>query len=139
MATPPDSGANRKRHACPSELEGTDRYVAACRVLLSLIVLLLLVTPWTEGYHLFDNFPHGQDSEVHLLALLAFLGMVLLLARSSNRSISFALTLVAWVQLVFRHSRRVLVSLHRTLPLPPRHGPPLPVCANTCFHFPLLI
>jgi hypothetical protein len=55
--------------------------VVASRVLMSLIVALLFVAPWTEHYGTFDNFPHGQDFELSLFAFLALLCLVLLLAQ----------------------------------------------------------
>lgn len=46
-----------------------------------LMVGLLSVAPWTEHYGTFDNFPHGQDFELSLLAFLALLCLILLLAQ----------------------------------------------------------
>lgn len=54
--------------------------LAGSRVLMCLIALLLAVAPWTEYFGTFDNFPHGQDLELSLLAFLALVCLVLLLA-----------------------------------------------------------
>lgn len=62
-------------------------FLLAGRTLLALFAILLFATPWTEGYRLLDNFPTGQDSEINILALLAFLGLVLLIVRSSRRKL----------------------------------------------------
>lgn len=63
------------------------KFVLASRILLLLMALLLAITPWTEGYRLLDNFPRGQDSELNVIALVAFLGLVLLLTRFSRRAL----------------------------------------------------
>jgi hypothetical protein len=62
-------------------------FLLASRTLLCLFAVLLVATPWTEGYRLLDNFPTGQDSELNILALLAFLGLVLLITRSARRKL----------------------------------------------------
>jgi hypothetical protein len=65
-----------------AKIEGfSQSLVVASRVLMSLIVALLFVAPWTERYGTFDNFPHGQDFELSLFAFLALACLVLLLAQ----------------------------------------------------------
>jgi hypothetical protein len=68
-------------------------FVVLSRGLLFLFASWLLISPWTEGYRLLDNFPRGQDSELSLLAILAFLGIVLLIGRSARRRVSSLLLL----------------------------------------------
>lgn len=75
------------------------KFVLATRFLLSTFTLLLLLTPWTEGYRLLDNFPRGQDSELNILALVAFFGLVLLLARSSRTRLRAFRLLRNWIWL----------------------------------------
>ena len=62
-------------------------FLFASRTLIGLFVILLVATPWTESYRLLDNFPTGQDSELNILALVAFLALVLLIIRSSRRNL----------------------------------------------------
>jgi hypothetical protein len=119
--------------------DGQRRFIALCRTLMALIGLLLAVTPWTEGYRLLDNFPRGQDSEVHLLALLAFFGMVLLLARSCNASVCLALTFASWLSSVWRRVLRIPCGLERPTPVLARHIPPLPGGSRASFNLPLQI
>jgi hypothetical protein len=130
----------RKRQIAWNRADGEQpRFVALCRTLMAMIGLLLAATPWTEGYRLLDNFPRGQDSEVHLLALLAFLGMVLLLARSCNRRVYLALTFVFWLRLVWRRVLRIPCGLERPTPVLARHIPPLPGSLRASFNIPLQI
>jgi hypothetical protein len=130
----------RKRQIASNTADdGQRRFIALCRTLLALIGLLLVVTPWTEGYRLLDNFPRGQDSEVHLLALLAFFGMVLLLARSCNGSVSLALTFALWVRFVWRRVLRIAFGLEQSAPVLARHIPPLPGSLRASFNLPLQI
>jgi hypothetical protein len=72
-----------------AKIEGFSRSLAvASRVMMGLIALLLVVAPWTEHYGTFDNFPHGQDFELSLLAFLGFLCLVLLLALLSKQRLT---------------------------------------------------
>ena len=80
-------------------------FLLVSRSLLSLFAFLLLATPWTEGYRLLDNFPRGQDSEVSLLAILVFLGIVLLLSRSARLRMCSLLLLSRLWQFALRGTR----------------------------------
>jgi hypothetical protein len=62
-------------------------FLLASRAVITLFAILLLATPWTESYRLLDNFPTGQDSELNILALVAFLALVLLITRSARRQL----------------------------------------------------
>jgi hypothetical protein len=112
------------------QITGTTRddvspsFLAISRVLISLMGVLLLVTPWTEGYRLLDNFPRGQDSEIHLLALLAFLGLALLLARSSKQSVCTVLILADLLLLLLHNALSLLPGLERWPIVAIRHPPP---------------
>lgn len=48
---------------------------------MGMMAALLVIAPWTEHYRTFDNFPHGQDVELSVLAFLAFVSLVLVLAQ----------------------------------------------------------
>jgi hypothetical protein len=119
--------------------EVTPFFRAISRILVSLIALLLLVTPWTEGYRLLDNFPRGQDSEVHLLALLAFLGLVLLLARSCKRSVCTVLLVTDLLPSLLHGVLRMLPDLQRGPAVSIHHVPPLPSPSLASFNLPLQI
>lgn len=87
-------------------------FLLASRALLSLFAILLLATPWTESYRLLDNFPTGQDSELNILALVAFLGLVLLITRSARRRLR-SLLLRKWLSLPLHAASRLQrLSLH---------------------------
>ena len=89
--------SRRRKMAAPGRDEVSHSFLFVSRALLFLFGLLLLVSPWTEGYRLLDNFPSGQDSELNILALLAFLGLVLLITRSARRRLrSFLLLKWLW-------------------------------------------
>jgi hypothetical protein len=103
------------------------------------MALLLLVSPWTEGYRLLDNFPHGQDSEVSLLALLVFLGLALLLARACNRSVCTLLNLGCWFSSVFQDFLCLLPDPQLGPALSLRYIPPLQRASAGSFSVPLQI
>lgn len=92
----------RRRKTAGTRNEGVSwLFLLASRTLLTLFAVLLFATPWTEGYRLLDNFPTGQDSELNLLALLAFLGLVLLIIRSARRRLR-SLLWRDWFSLLLR-------------------------------------
>ena len=80
--------------------ESSRSLIASSRVLICLIALLLAVAPWTEHFGTFDNFPHGQDFELSLLAFLALLCLVLLLAVLRKRGLKDIFAVRAWGPLV---------------------------------------
>ncbi|HKO17686.1 MAG TPA: hypothetical protein VJU82_02250 [Acidobacteriaceae bacterium] len=87
-------------------------FLLASRALLSLFAILLLATPWTESYRLLDNFPTGQDSELNILALVAFLALVLLITRSARRRLR-SLLLRKWLSLTLHPASPLQkLSLH---------------------------
>jgi hypothetical protein len=79
-------------------------FLLAGRLLVSLFALLVAATPWTEGYRLLDNFPHGQDAEPNLLALIAFLGLVLLLTRSCRKALRALVALAHWLATLIQNT-----------------------------------
>jgi len=80
--------ASRTGEAGTGKADGFTRaLMAGSRALMCLIALLLAVAPWTEHFGTFDNFPHGQDFELSVLAFLALLCLVLLLAALRKRGL----------------------------------------------------
>jgi hypothetical protein len=131
--------SRRRQIGSRNAQDATPRFIALSRVLIALIGLLLLATPWTEGYRLLDNFPRGQDSEVHLLALLVFLGLVLLLARSRTQSVAVILSVASWISAILQHILRISFGLERTSVASVRHAPPIPNALHATFQPPLRI
>ena len=118
--------------------EVSHSFLLAGRTLLSLFVVLLLATPWTEGYRLLDNFPTGQDSELNILALVAFLGLVLLITRSARRKLR-NLLLRKWFWLLLHPtalSQRPSLNGHYSVPIA---APPLVFGCQGAFSLPLQI
>jgi hypothetical protein len=109
------------------------------RVLLSLVGLLLVVTPWSERYSMLDNFPHGQDTEFSILAFFVFLGLMLLLARSCRSLLG---TLMKWCKALFTsvHSGSlVLPYLPLSLAGIAAHEHPPGISQTGAFNLPLQI
>jgi hypothetical protein len=114
-------------------------FILMARLLIGLIALLLVVIPWSERYSLLDNFPHGQDTELNLLALVVVLGLILLIVRSSARRVRRVL---AFRSVAMSMVRRVLGALPET-----RHArdrtegtsPPLPASPGDTYNLPLQI
>lgn len=105
------SVSRRRKTAGRKHDEISSCFLFASRTLLSLFVILLLATPWTECYRLLDNFPSGQDSELNILALVAFLALVLLITRSARRRLRNIL-LRRWLLLLHPASLFQRASLH---------------------------
>lgn len=104
---------------------------------MGLISVLLVVSPWTEHFGTFDNFPHGQDFELSLLAFLALLCLVLLLAVRRKQGLKdlvadrSSVPLIAWkLGRPDRGCARVANACH---------SPPLPSLSPGAYNFPLLI
>lgn len=129
------SGGRTNGSAIPDE--ASPAFILISRILVVLITLLLAVIPWSERYSLLDSFPHGQDTELNLLAFLVILGLILLILRASRKQLrtSFAF-------------KRVLLTIMRPAPSPIRnshHGivltdadrPPHP--GSSLYNLPLLI
>ena len=95
------SRTSRTGEAGIGKADGFSRsLITGSRVLMCLIALLLAVAPWTEHFGTFDNFPHGQDFELSLLAFLALLCLVLLLAVLRKRGLKDIFAVRAWGPLV---------------------------------------
>lgn len=81
------------------------------RLLISSIGILLPLMLWTEHTTTFDRFfQGGQDCEMSLLALLAFLCMVILLGLRSRQSMVLWLAVLRFSALVLQLRRRNFTS-----------------------------
>lgn len=130
--------SRRRKTAGTKRDEISCLFLLASRTLLCLFAVLLVATPWTEGYRLLDNFPRGQDSELNILALLAFLGLVLLITRSARRKLR-TLLLRSWLWMLL-HPAALFhrASLHGHYSIPPAAPPLLGSCPGA-FNLPLQI
>lgn len=72
--------------------EASPAFIVIGRIFVALITLLLAIIPWSERYHTLDSFPHGQDTELNLLASFVLVGFILLFVRSAQRRIRRFLT-----------------------------------------------
>ena len=130
--------AVERRHTNGSAIpdEASPAFVLMSRIVVVLITLLLAVIPWSERYSLLDSFPHGQDTELNLLAFFVILGLILLILRSARRQIR---TFFA-----FRHLLLTMIRPELSPVLDFRHGlvltdadrPPHP---GFLYNLPLLI
>ena len=123
----------RKTAARKATNDLSRHFILASRLLISLFTLLLVATPWTEGYRLLDNFPRSQDSELNLLALVAFLGLILLLTRSCRKKIRALVTIGHWLATILRQVPALRPGM---LPL---DQPALAESPPGAFNLPLLI
>jgi hypothetical protein len=76
------------------------------RLLISLIALLLPAMLWTERITTWDRFfQGGQDCEMSILALFAFLCLVILLGQRRKQSLARRLAVLRFFSLLvrFRH------------------------------------
>ena len=130
--------SRRRKTAGTKRDEVSCCFLRATQTLLSLFAILLLATPWTEGYRLLDNFPSGQDSEINILAILAFLGLVLLIVRSARRRLRNLLWRNWFWLLLDPASLFQRASLHGHYSVPPASPPLLGSCPGA-FNLPLQI
>jgi hypothetical protein len=76
---------------------------AGGRVLILLMALLIAVSPWTEYYWHFDNFPRGgQDFEFSLLCTITVFCLVLVLLQHGKQGVTFWFALRRWLSVIFR-------------------------------------
>jgi hypothetical protein len=128
-----------RRKAVNSLDDASPAFVRMSRILVTLITFLLAVIPWSEQYSMLDNFPHGQDTELNLLAFFLILGVILLFARSRTKGIS---VLFALCYLFFSMLRVALSSLAESLGgvvSAILHSPPLPSTSLNSYNLPLQI
>lgn len=104
---------------------------AGGRVLIVLMALLTAVSPWTQYYWHFDNFPRGgQDFESNLLCMILFFCLALLLMQLGKQRVTFWFALRRWLSVIFRcpdpvtsrFSSRLIAACHTVRPPDPTLG-----------------
>ena len=110
-----------------------------CRTLTLLIVLLLAVIPWSERYSGLDNFPHGQDTELNLLAFFIILGLILLFARSCSKGLGAFLAVFYLFLFLLRFESSLFPQPVDAEALCIPHSPPIPGAPFDACNLPLLI
>lgn len=82
-----------------------DLWAPASRLVLILLVVLIVVTPVTQGIWSNDNFLHGQDdTEYSLFAALAFISLSLLICRHRQSTIDWILSSIQDLLAIFPRS-----------------------------------
>ncbi len=80
------------------------------RLLISLIGILLPAMLWTEHITTWDRFfQGGQDCEMSILALFAFLCLVILLGQRRRQSLAIRLALLRFFSFVARLPRHAVM------------------------------
>ena len=109
------------------------------RILIVLMTLLLAVIPWSERYSTLDNFPHGQDTELNLLAFFALLGLILLFVRARKKGLTVLFAIRDFLLSIVRFALSLVPdSLHAVISAIP-HSPPLPSPSLGIYNLPLQI
>ena len=77
----------------------------AGRVLVLLVALLLVITPWTEYFWHFDNFLHGgQDMEFGLISIVTVLCLVLVLLQDGKQHMTSVVAICRWLSSIFEQA-----------------------------------
>ena len=78
-------------------------WAAGSRAALLLAALVVLVMPWTEYFWHFDKFLRGgQDFELGLLSVAAFICLILLMLQHSKCGVTLILASRMWVCFVLQ-------------------------------------
>jgi len=129
----------RKRTAATALDEVSPGFILLSRILIALMTLLLAVIPWSERYSMMDNFPHGQDTELNLLAFFVILGLILLFVRSRKKGLSALFAIRYFLLSIIRFALSFVPdSLHGVISAVP-HSPPLPSPSLGIYNLPLQI
>lgn len=119
--------------------DASPAFVLISRVLVVLITLLLAMIPWSERYHTLDSFPHGQDTELNLLALFVFVGLILLFVRAGKKRLrSFLATRFLLISII-RPALALVPGAHHGLALAESDDPPHPGSSLDLYNLPLQI
>lgn len=119
--------------------DASPAFLWMCRTLTLLIVLLLAVIPWSERYSGLDNFPHGEDTELNLLAFFLVLGLILLFARSCSKGLSAFLAVFYLFLFLLRFESSLFPDPIDAEALCIPHSPPIPGTPLHACSIPLLI
>ena len=109
------------------------------RILIGVIVVLLLIIPWSERYSALDSFPHGHDVELSVLAFLALLGLALLFVRFGKAKLVSLLTFRSLLLSCLRFAVSLVSGCSHVRLLTDPHHPPLPGSSLDRFNLPLQI
>jgi len=104
---------------------------AVGRVLIALIALLTAVSPWTQYYWQFDNFPRGgEDFEFSFLCVLMGFCLLLILMQLGKQGVTFWFSLRRWLAVIFQRPDRLasIFSFH-LIPAYRAVSPPDPTSA----------
>ena len=101
-------------------------FLKAARTLVSFMVVLSIVMPWTERFWHFDKFIlTGQDFEFGCLGLACILALILLISAHCKQALAFILTPWQWLptsirkqagDLTFAGSSEVIFALDQSQP-----------------------
>jgi hypothetical protein len=112
--------------------------VLAGRFFIALMIVLIIVSQFTERYWTFDNFPRGgQDFELTLITLVALICLVLLKTVYAKRGVEIFFDIGRVLSLIFSNQRSE-ENASVTLPLSD-HGPPIVSFARASYNVPLRI
>ena len=82
---------------------------AVGRALIALIALLTAVSPWTQYYWHFDNFPRGgEDFEFSFLCVLMGFCLLLILMQLGRQGVTFWFSLRRWLAVIFQRPDRLV-------------------------------
>jgi hypothetical protein len=77
-------------------------------VLIALIALLTAVSPWTQYYWHFDNFPRGgEDFEFSFLCVLMGFCLLLILMQIGRQGVTLWFSLRRWLAVIFQRPDRL--------------------------------
>jgi hypothetical protein len=95
--------------------------------------------PWTEYSCHFDRFPYeGQDFELGILAISAFLGLAVVLLRHGKQEMAFILALRSWLSFISRAACACLLQGF-CAPIATFHAPPIPSPALDKYNLPIQV
>jgi peptidoglycan/LPS O-acetylase OafA/YrhL len=114
-------------------------FIRLSRILIVLITLLLAIIPVSERYSSLDSFPHGQDTELNLLAFFMILGLILLFVRSSKKRLRSLLAFGYLLLSMIRLALSLIPDSRHGLVLTDAHHPPIPGSSLDVYNLPLRI
>ncbi|HEV2280519.1 MAG TPA: hypothetical protein VGS02_20225 [Acidobacteriaceae bacterium] len=129
----------RRTHTNGSAIpdEASPAFILISRILVVLITVLLAVIPWSERYSLLDSFPHGQDTELNLLAFLVILGLILLILRAGRKQLRTFFAFKRVLLTIIRPATSPIRGSHHGIVLTDADRPPHP--GSSLYNLPLLI
>lgn len=114
-------------------------FILMSRILIGMMMLLLVVLPWSECYSALDSFPRSHDTELSFLTLFAIFGLILLLVRAAKRQLRNLLAAGYWLLSIISLVLSLMPRCHRGSAFADLHGPPLPASSLEMHSLPLQI